>query len=67
MKDEGRHSSACLRVAQRPCLPRPDAVFIVCIRVVDAAAPRVVVCDAAAVTQLLVVGPLLTKQLSKLI
>lgn len=67
MKDEGRRSSACLRAAQRPCLPRPDAVFIVCSRVVDAAAPRVVVCDAAAVTQLLVVGPLLTKQLSKLI
>lgn len=45
----------------------PDAVFIVVIYAIDAAAPVVVVPDVSAVTQLLVVGPLLTEQLSKLI
>lgn len=47
----------------------PDAAFtVVC--VIDATAPVVVVVtdvDVAAVTQLLVVGPLLTEHLSKLI
>ena len=65
----------CVRVRACSYLPRAAssvylsaraAVMVVFIYAIDAAA-AVVVADVAAVTQLLVVGPLLTEQLSKLI